>query len=219
MKKNKLSDVDYITSYFLHPILFKCFEKYAKGYLLDIGCGSKPYLCNLEKYVDTYYGCDFVQSKENNVDLVCDAIDIPLENESFDTIISTQVLEHVFDTKKCISESFRLLKPNGVYIISVPLVWPIHLAPYDFHRFTKYGIKNYLEEAGFRDIEIYSNGGKWAMIGQMINLGLFFPVPRKPFLNIIKKWFLYLSNKFFVFMDKKYFNDNYTLNYVVVCKK
>mgnify|MGYP006331003525 CR=1 FL=1 len=43
----------------------------------------------------------------------------------------------------------------------------------------KYGIKNYLEEAGFRDIEIYSNGGKWAMIGQMINLGLFFPVPRK----------------------------------------
>ncbi|SEF99026.1 class I SAM-dependent methyltransferase [Parabacteroides chinchillae] len=219
MKKKKLSDVDYIASYFLHPILLKCFEKNAKGKLLDIGCGNKPYASYLEKYVDTIYGCDFVQSDEGNVDLVCDAINIPLDDESFDTIISTQVLEHVYDTRKCVSESYRLLKPGGTYIISVPFVWPVHLAPYDYHRFTKFGINKYLEEAGFCDIRIYSNGGKWAMIGQMISLGLFFPVQGKTFLNAIKKCFLCLSNKFFVFMDKKCFNDDYTQNYVAVCKK
>lgn len=215
----KQSDVDYITYYYLQPVLLKFFEKYARGSLLDVGCGSKPYEGSLKKYVKTHFGCDYLQSEKGNVDLVCDAINIPLEDNSFDTVICTQVLEHVFDTRKCLSECFRLLKSGGYFILSVPFIWPIHLAPYDFHRFSKFGIREYLEEAGFHDIQIYPNGGKWAMISQMVNLGIFSPVPEKRFLNFLFKCCRYLINKLSIFIDRRLFNDDYTLNYVVVCKK
>jgi hypothetical protein len=92
------------------------------------------------------------------------------------------------------------------------MYWPIHEAPYDFYRFTKYGFQYVLERAGFKEIEIIPNGGKWAVFGQV-----FFQTMPSFLLHF--KFIKIFFNNLFNYLDKKYFDDNNTLNYVVSAKK
>lgn len=186
-------------------------KKYAKGAVLDIGCGNKPYE-NLFTHCEKYIGCDVIQSSQNKADIICTATEIPLKSSSFQTIICTQVIEHVENYNKMISEAFRLLECDGVLILSGPMYWPLHEEPYDFYRFTKHGFKYILEQAGFEIIEIKPNGGKWAMLGQMI-------IHTFPNWLVNKKWFRILINRTFERFDKKHFDSINTMNYVVIAKK
>ena len=97
--------------------------KYAAGRLLDIGCGNKPYFQFFKNKVSEYIGCDIVQSSENLVDYICPANKLPFEDNSFDTIFSTQVMEHVADFHGMASESFRVLRKNGYGIFTMPFSW------------------------------------------------------------------------------------------------
>lgn len=92
------------------------------------------------------------------------------------------------------------------------MYWHIHEAPHDYYRFTKFGFQYILEEAGFEMEEILPNGGKWALFGQAI-LHIF------PTRLVNKMWFRKTVNRVFHWLDKKYFDDNNTMNYVVVAKK
>jgi SAM-dependent methyltransferase len=187
-------------------------KKYATGRVLDIGCGNKPYERMFNTITTEYIGCDIVQSSQNKVDIICTAFQIPLPDSSFDTVFSTQVIEHVDNHQQLVNEAYRLLKPGGHFIVSGPMYWPLHEEPYDYFRFTKYGFKYILEKAKFSEIEILSNGGKWALMGQVIILNAH---PR-----IVKlKLFRYMINRIFSYLDKKYYNDFNTMNYVVVGKK
>jgi SAM-dependent methyltransferase len=182
-------------------------EKYARGRLIDIGCGNKPYK-DLMKNVTEYIGCDIIQSNLECVDILCEANNIPLPSESFDTAFSTQTIEHVADHKGLVRESYRLLKKGGYFIVSGPMYWPLHEEPYDFFRFTRHGFKYILEEAGYTDIQILSNGGKWALCGQVIMQSF------KP-----HRFIRYPLNKFFAWMDKKHKQEVNTMNYVVIGRK
>jgi SAM-dependent methyltransferase len=114
--------------YLVYIPLFKALnfavENYAKGNLLDIGCGNKPYKKMLEGKIDKYIGCDIIQSSENEVDVLCLANKIPLDDASFDTVFSTQTIEHVEDHQGLVIEAYRLMKPGGHFILSGPLYWP-----------------------------------------------------------------------------------------------
>jgi|SRR6185312_1178954 len=208
--KVDISDQYYLVYKPLIRDLEYAIKKYARGRVLDVGCGNKPYEGMF--HADEYIGCDVVQSSRNKVDIVCDALQIPIPDSSFDTVFSTQVIEHVDNHQKLVDEAYRLLKPGGHFIVSGPMYWPLHEEPYDYFRFTKYGFKYILEKAKFSDIEILSNGGKWALMGQVIILNAH---PR-----IVKlKLFRYMINRIFSNLDKKYYNDFNTMNYVVVGKK
>ena len=203
--------------YYLHYLslnrdIEKCVREYAKGRVLDIGCGNKPYEKMFNAFATEYIGCDVIQSDLNKVDILCLATQIPLSDASFDTVFSTQVIEHVEDHQGLIKEAYRLLKPGGYFILSGPMYWHLHEEPYDYFRFTKYGFKHILEKNGFSIAEIIPNGGKWALMGQMIIHTMH---PR-----IVKiKLFRVFINSVFSYLDKKYFNDINTMNYVVVGKK
>ena len=187
-------------------------ESYAKGKLLDIGCGNKPYLELFEKKCDEYLGCDIVQSSENKVDIICEATKIPIAANSFDTIFCTQVIEHVENHDKLLSEMYRLLKPNGYVILSGPMYWHLHEEPHDFFRFTKHGFRFIFERQKFKMVETLANGGKWATLGQMI-------IHTFPYRLTKMKSFRKLNNKLFSYLDKKYYDDSNTMNYVIVAKK
>ena len=92
-------------------------EHHASGKVLDIGCGNKPYQSLFVGRITEYIGCDVVQSDKNKVDVICPATQLSFNNESFDTVFSTQVIEHVDDPFKMLSESSRVLKPGGILII------------------------------------------------------------------------------------------------------
>lgn len=224
--ETNINDPSYIEYKFLFEDLKNAINKYAKGDLLDIGCGNKPYYPFFEGLLNSYAGCDIVQSDKNLVDIISPANDIPLPDNCKDTVFSTQVIEHVADHQGLLSEAYRILKPGGYIIVSGPMAWEHHEEPYDFFRFTKYGFEYIFDKAGFTDIEIIPNGGKWAMIGQLlqnairtsyVNKSSFKAKILKAFYFVFRiKWII---NWLFIWLDKVDKDYNATLNFVVVARK
>ena len=228
---NRLSSaqVDINHPYYLHYVsyhkeLTRVISKYSKGDLLDIGCGNKPYESLFEGLIKSYIGCDIIQSSLNKVDVISSANNIPVENDTFDTVMSNQVIEHVEDHQGLVNEAFRVLKPGGSLILSGPFSWPLHEEPYDFFRFSKHGFKYILEKAGFEVIEITPNGGMWANAGLTL-IHAFEETEGKSFkMKVVMAMyhrlrFRKLINRMFNRLDNSYFNEFNTINYVVVAKK
>lgn len=211
-KKVDVSDHYYLVYKPLIRDLEYAVKKYAGERILDVGCGNKPYQSMFQGITKEYVGCDIVQSSENKVDVICEATKIPLPDSSFDTIFTTQVIEHVEDHQALVKEAYRLLKHGGYLILSGPMYWHLHEEPHDFFRFTKHGFKYILEKNNFTTIEILSNGGKWALMGQVI-------IHTMPARLIRIKLFRIFINRIFWYFDKKYYNYFNTMNYVIIGKK
>ncbi len=227
-----LTDINKINkrsnSYIVYSYLFKAIDysikKYGRGKVLDIGCGNKPYKPLFTNNATEYIGCDINQTESNSVDIICNIIDIPLPDRSIDTILCTQVIEHVFDHKKLINEMKRLLKKDGVLILSGPAYWPVHGEPNDFFRFTRFGFQQLLETNGFAITETIENGGAWATAGQSLvhsfefskNKSVFFRVLRFAFYKLRLIW---ITNTLFKWLDKKDYNPVNPINYVIIAVK
>lgn len=215
----------YLTYRFLFKNIDNAINQYAKGSVLDIGCGNKPYKNLFELKSEKYIGCDIIQSDKNEVDIICPATDIPLEKDSMDTVFSTQVIEHVADHCGLVSEAYRILKPGGYFILSGPMYWEHHEVPYDFFRFTRYGFEYILQKEGFKVIEINPCGGKWALTGQVIINSFISSFAKKSFprkvLKILYSIFFvkYIINSVCGWLDKKDFDESACLNYVLVAQK
>ena len=215
--------------YLVYKPLIKALEyavnKYAEGDVLDIGCGNKPYRKMFDGRINKYVGCDIIQSSLEKVDVLCPANEIPLPGESFNTVFSTQTIEHVADHQGLVNEAYRLLNKDGFFIVSGPLYWPLHEEPYDYFRFTKYGFEYVLKKAGFNVVEYLPNGGAWATMGQAIIHSFSFSNPANGwFIKFIKKAFFKLRfqvliNIFFHWLDRKDYNPVNTMNYVIVAQK
>ena len=228
---NRLSEtvIAKTNPYFLHYQSYHidlkyAIKKYSNGNLLDIGCGNKPYEKEFEGLIDKYVGCDVIQSSQNKVDILCHANKIPLEDTSFDTLFSTQTIEHVEDHHGLVNEAYRLLKKDGYFIVSGPMYWPLHEQPYDFFRFTKYGFKYVLEKSGFEVVEILSNGGMWATAGQALIHAFKNSHSTNLKVRILKSLYtrlrlVWLINTVFLRLDKANYNPINTMNYVIIAKK
>lgn len=221
----KLNRSDYIVMHYLIEDLQTAIGKYANGRVLDIGCGNKPYEIFFKDRITGYTGCDVVQSDKNKVDVICEATALAFPDALFDTVFSTQVIEHVGDPFKMLQEANRVLQPNGQIIVSAPFCWELHEEPYDFYRYSKYGLKAMFEQKGFEVIEIKANGGKWAAIFQM-NINMIYSTfkKRKWWIRIAKGIFINLRftsllNKIAVWVDKKFHDELLTLNYVIIARK
>lgn len=140
------------------------------GDLLDVGCGRKPYR-ELFK-VKSYIGLDIENpghSHENeDVDVFYDGKTFPFPDNSFDSILCNQVLEHVFNPDEFLSEIHRCLKPGGQFLLTVPFVWDEHEQPYDFARYSSFGLRHLLEKNGFEIIEQRKSVQNIAVVFQLL---------------------------------------------------
>ncbi len=137
-----------------HRTIARAMERsrdYARGRLLDIGCGNKPYLEKFQSRVSCYIGVEMPGTPSNStvVDAYASALALPFASNSFDTVLSNEVLEHVPEPKRLLEEAHRVLKPQGYLILTAPLTWGPHEAPYDFYRYTEFGLRYLSEQAGF----------------------------------------------------------------------
>jgi len=141
------------------------FSQYYKGTLVDLGCGEAPYREYFLQYVEEYVGVDWTNSLHNlKADVVSNLNgEIGLPDRFANTIISLSVMEHLCEPQRFLKESFRILKNGGVMILQVPFQWWVHEQPYDYFRYTPYGLKYLLEKAGFKNNEIYPIGGFFTM--------------------------------------------------------
>ena len=216
---------DFLVMHFLIKDLKTTISEFAKGKVLDIGCGNKPYEELFAGKINSYSGCDVVQSNQSKVDVICPATALNFEDNTFDTVFSTQVIEHVDDPFKMLAEAARVLKKNGYLILSAPFSWELHEEPYDFYRYTKYGLESMLVRNGFELIKIKANGGKWAAIVQLYLNAVYAGFHKKKFLNrLLKGAFTTLRmttlfNHLGLWLDHKFHDEILTLNYVVVAKK
>lgn len=155
--------------------LAKVVERHVTGRLLDIGCGTKPYLDLIKPYVSEHVGVDHEDCFHcmDRVDLIGTAYAIPVEDASFDSVLCTAVLEHLEEPEKALQECFRVLKPASVAVYSVPFIWHLHEEPRDYYRFTCYGLRYLFEKCGFEIIELKALSGFWVTFGQLLVYNLY----------------------------------------------
>jgi SAM-dependent methyltransferase len=137
-----------------------------RGLVIDLGCGASPYKKDILKGARTYIGVDWEYSLHDlsNVDVFADLTNpFPFKNDYADTIVSFQVMEHLPDPLLFLAECYRVLKSGGRIFITLPFMWHVHEAPYDFYRYTRYGLQHLIKKSGFVDIEIRENTGFWQM--------------------------------------------------------
>jgi SAM-dependent methyltransferase len=171
IKRLSFFNPHYIQNRLTTDILIK-YKDFARGVLLDIGSGESPYREIFTPSVVRYISLDYISrfnSKIEGIDINADCRYLPFKPNSFETILSTHVLEHVRDPRKLLSEAYSVLKDNGYLIIVVPQTWSLHSIPNDYHRFTEYGIRDILNNCSYEVIKIEKCGRFWTMQGQMFN--------------------------------------------------
>ena len=145
-----------------------------KGNILDVGCGSQPYRryfkCN------EYIGLDIDTNSNRQAkvaDYFYDGSRFPFNDSSFDSVLCNQVLEHVFNPQQFLSEIRRILKPGGRILLTVPFVWDEHEQPYDYARYTTFGLRQLFEEQGLRWLDHKKLGGDVSILFQLTNAYIF----------------------------------------------
>lgn len=101
-------------------------------------------------------------------DIKSPAESIPVSDESYDIALMGELLEHVFDPRIVLKEAFRILKPGGKVVATVPFLYPVHADPEDYGRYTDYFWKKASEETGFRFVTIEEQGSIFAVMALMV---------------------------------------------------
>ncbi len=153
------------------------------GRILDVGCGSKPYQDFIQH--SEYIGLEITDGNPN-ADCYYDGKHMPFPDGDFDSIITSQVFEHVFNPGEFLSELNRVLKDNGTLLLTVPFVWDEHEQPYDYARYSSFGLQHLLETHGFEILEQRKSMTDVRVIFQLINAYLYKKtVTGNAYLNLI----------------------------------
>jgi SAM-dependent methyltransferase len=133
--------------------------------VVDYGCGPAPYR-PLFGPETRYLGADLPENKQ--ADVVLDATGgLPLADESSDVVISSQVLEHVLDIKQYLGECRRVMRADGLLLLSTHGSWIYHPHPTDVRRWTRWGLKFDIEQCGFTVVDVISCVGPLAYATQL----------------------------------------------------
>lgn len=116
------------------------------GLTLDLGAQNGPYAASFPRRI----ALDLHPAA--HLHLRGDAHTLPFADDSFDTVLCTEVLEHLVEPQRAIDEIFRVLKPGGTLLLTTRFLFPIHDAPHDYFRFTKYGLRYLLRR--FEELRI-----------------------------------------------------------------
>lgn len=156
-------------------------------------------------------------------DYCCDAAQIPLEDGVIDTVVMTEVMEYLEHPEFVLAEIYRLLSQDGVCIISVPFLHPVHGDwQSDRYRWTSVSLEELFQGAGFKDISIQPMGSVWAVLHDIlhVSLGYSHSKPNRVYVKFLGK-FLYRCTPFLEWLDAKTSVSGKYINtgYFVVLKK
>jgi len=140
-------------------------KRYFRGTVYDLGCGERPYEQEILSVADNYIGIDWLDSQHRlKVDIIADINKVlPIDCEVADTVTSFQVMEHLSEPQLFLNEAYRILKKSGNIILTIPFQWGVHEAPYDYYRYTPYGLKYLFTKSGFQSVNIIAYAGFFTM--------------------------------------------------------
>ena len=137
-------------------------REHAKGKLLDLGCGKVPFYEAYKEFVEQNICVDWekAQHKSEHLDRECDLnAPLPFADGEFDTIILSDVLEHISGPDDLWKEMARILAPGGKIIVSVPFYYWLHEQPHDYYRYTEFALRRFVERSGLSVVQLESMGG------------------------------------------------------------
>lgn len=116
--------------------------------VVDLGCGDAPFR---DLFIGAHYiGVDFEKSEDTTI--VADLTrSLPLDDAIADAVFLSNTLEHIPTPKALLAEAYRIVKPGGMIIGTVPFFRDVHQPPYDFFRYTNFMLERMLFDAGFRE--------------------------------------------------------------------
>lgn len=141
---------------------YKNLKIHAKGKLLDLGCGKVPLYHVYKEYITENVCVDWENTLHKNeyLDFECDLTKkLPFEDREFDTIILSDVLEHIPNPSNLWKEMARILAVDGKIIMNVPFYFWIHEAPHDYYRYTEFALKRFVEDSNLKLVKFESRGG------------------------------------------------------------
>ncbi len=212
----------------------RCAASLSRGArVLDAGAGHCPYKSRFEHAA--YESADFCQVDRRYaaIDHVCDLRRIPVDDGRFDAVLCTQVMEHVPDPQAVIHEFARVLRPGGALWLSAPLYYEEHERPYDFFRYTQYGLRQLLQTAGFEVESLEWLEGYGAALGHQLRkasrqlsvrpsdygggplgwLGAAVSLVARPAFGLLGRWYNLLDRR------HRYTDGGHCINYFVTARK
>jgi len=165
----------------------KSMSSHISGRVLDVGCGEKPYeslfQCRQNLGIEI---ATPLNRKKSKADLYYDGSRFPVEDASFDWVVCSQVFEHVFSPKEFLSEIARVLKADGGLLMTVPFIWDEHEQPFDFARYSSFGLRSLLESHGFVILEHRKTLTDIRVLFQMLNDYIYkITATKNSFINIL----------------------------------
>lgn len=197
---------------------------HARGELLDMGCGRKPFAPLFAGRITRYWGTDLSVSPylgAARLDAYARAEAQPFRDGSFDTVMGLSMLTYLPEPIRMVREAHRVLKPGGVLLLEFTQMVPLHDEPYDFFRFTRYGAQYLLEQAGFEPLEYIPIGGLWARVG-LTMIARLNRVNRGPtrVLTEIPVRILYAAIQLLCeLLDRLFFDPREVLSHLVVARR
>lgn len=199
----------------------KEYAHYISGVVLDAGSGDGNRYKSFFKF-EKYLTLDI--RPDSGADIIGSVVSIPLEDNNVDSVISTQVLEHVKNPQKAVEEFYRVLKSGGYCLVTVPQLNELHEEPHDYFRFTKFGLEEIFSNAGFKIILINQRGSFWSANAQIkiryiIDL---FHLNRHSWLAKIFNPFFIISGQLSILideLDKSQANQKHALGWLIVAQK
>jgi SAM-dependent methyltransferase len=135
--------------------------------MLDVGCGDKPYYPLFATATSEYIGADVVDGPK--VDVVCPLEHLAFPDTHFDTVLCSQVLEHVREPVTALREIARVLRPSGVLLASTHGTYPYHPHPTDYWRWTQDGLRALFDDAGgFEIVDLVPHRGSIACLALLV---------------------------------------------------
>jgi SAM-dependent methyltransferase len=154
--------------------------RHTKGRLLDLGCGNVPLYGVYKPYVTHVTCADWANTRHKNAYLDCE-IDLtnplPFGDGEFDTILLSDVLEHLPEPANLWREMTRVLADDGVILLNVPFYYWLHEQPFDFYRYTEFALRRFAQGAGLTVVELEAVGGAPEVVADVIaKVALLLPV-------------------------------------------
>lgn len=216
----KVSFIFQLHRYYLKKYI-KASGHYITGRMLDIGAGE------VDRYAKFFNYSERITTDihaSSNVDVVASADNLPFDDGEFDSIVCTQVLEHVPNPWPVVSEMNRVLKSGGHVLISVPMTNELHEEPHDYWRYTSFCLNNVLNKNNFEVIYLEQQGGYHSLIAQqkMTHAIQKYNLYNHFLLGKIASKLFYIYGLWAIWADHKYntiYNNRHSIGYVLVAKK
>lgn len=175
--------------------------------VLDAGSGNREEQIFRDQILATGASLTTCDAKANDgVDHVVDLHALPFGDAEFDAVLSIQVLEHIRDPDRVCAEFFRVLRPGGLTVITVPQITHTLMdgMPPHYFNFTRYGLEACTNDAGFQTLALEAQGGHFCVVGNMLHYSV--RILRESTLpSVVKALLVPACRVLFGFIGKKFF--------------